>query len=60
MGLSGRKINDNMVLFGDPLNERALEALKRSSPTGNDIIKSLPRSAFIPIEKKENKKVLIL
>lgn len=59
MGLSGRKINDNMVLFGDPLNERALEALKRSSPTGNDIIKSLPRSAFIPIEKKENKEEII-
>jgi len=59
MGLSGRKINDNVVLFGDPLNERTLEALKRSSPTGNDIIKSLPRSAFIPIEKKENKKEII-
>ena len=59
MGLSGRKINDNMVLFGDPLNERALEALKRSSPTGNDIIKSLPKSAFIPIQKKENKEEII-
>lgn len=59
MGLSGRKINDNTVLFGDPLSERALEALKRSSPTGNDIIRSLPKSAFIPITKKENKEEIL-
>ena len=59
MGLSGRKINDNMVLFGDPLNEKAIEALKRSSPTGSDIIKSLPKSAFIPIGKKDNKEEII-
>lgn len=59
MGLSGRKINDNMVLFGDPLNEKAIEALKRTSPTGNDIIKSLPKSAFIPIAKKENKEKIL-
>jgi hypothetical protein len=59
MGLSGRKINDKMVLFGDPLNDKALEALRRSSPTGNDIIKSLPKSAFIPIHKKENKEELL-
>lgn len=59
MGLSGRKINDKMVLFGDPLNDKALEALRRSSPTGSDIIKSLPKSAFIPIHKKENTEELL-
>jgi hypothetical protein len=59
MGLSGRKINDNMVLFGDPLNEKAIDALRRTSPTGNDIIKSLPKSAFIPIVKKENKEEIL-
>lgn len=59
MGLSGRKINDRMVLFGDPLSEKALQALQRTSPTGNDIIKSLPKSAFIPVQKKDNSEEIL-
>ena len=55
MGLSGRKIDDRMVLFGNPLDEKALKALQNNSPTGNDIIKSLPKSAFIPIKKTQKK-----
>ncbi len=49
MGLEGRMLNDDMVLFGEPVSEKALEALKRKSPTADSIIKSLPPSAFIPI-----------
>jgi len=59
MGLSGRKINDRMVLFGDPLSEKALQALQRTSPTGNDIIKSLPKSAFITVQKKDNSEEIL-
>ncbi len=59
MGLSGRKINDRMVLFGDPLSEKALQALQRTSPTGNDIIKSLPKSAFIPVQEKDNSEEIL-
>ena len=59
MGLSGRKINDRMVLFGDPLNERALKALQSGSPTGSDIIKSLPKSAFIPMPVKVNEEKVL-
>lgn len=55
MGLSGRKIDDRMVLFGSPLDEKALKALQSNSPTGDDIIKSLPKSAFIPIKNVEKK-----
>ena len=41
MGLSGRKINDRMVLFGDPLSEKALQALQmqRGAAIDNEIVK---------------------
>ena len=57
MGLEGRKVTDNQVMFGEPLNEKALEALKRRSPTAEDIIKSLPETAFIPIDIEKEQKV---
>lgn len=57
MGIEGRKISDNQVMFGEPLNEKALEALKRRSPTAEDIIKSLPESSFIPIDVEKEQKV---
>lgn len=53
MGFEGKKINDKLALFGGPLPEKALEALKRRSPTAEDIIKSLPESAFINISEEE-------
>jgi len=64
MGLEGRLFEEeDMVLFGKPVAEKALEALKSRSPTADSIIKSLPKSAFIPIaqpkikeEKVEKKK----
>lgn len=57
MGLEGRKVAENQVMFGEPLNERALEALKKRSPTANDIIKSLPETAFIPINIEKEQKI---
>lgn len=51
MGLEGRKISDNKVMFGEPLDERVLEKLKRRSPNAESILGSLPASAFIPIQK---------
>lgn len=53
MGFEAKKINDKLALFGGPLPEKALEALKRRSPTAEDIIKSLPESAFINISEEE-------
>ena len=54
MGLEGRLFEeDDMVFFGKPIPEKAFEALKRRSPTANSIIKSLPESAFIPIQETE-------
>lgn len=50
MGLEGRKVNDRMVMFGEPLNEKALKVLQNRSPTGESILSSLPPSAFIPIQ----------
>ncbi len=50
MGLEGRLFEEeDMVFFGKPIPEKAFEALKRRSPTADSIIKSLPKSAFIPI-----------
>ena len=52
MGLEGRLFEEeDMVMFGKPIPEKALEALKNRSPTADSIIKSLPQSAFIPIAK---------
>lgn len=54
MGLEGRLFEkDDMVFFGKPIPEEAFEALKRRSPTANSIIKSLPESAFIPIQEEQ-------
>lgn len=53
MGLEGRKIKDNVVMFGEPLNERALKALQNRSPTADSILSSLPPSAFIPIQQPQ-------
>jgi len=55
MALKGKKIDSNLVMFGEPLNEKALNALQRSSPTANQIIKSLPPTAFIPVPEETKK-----
>ena len=60
MGLEGRKVNDNIVMFGEPLNEKALNAFKNRSPTGSEIIKSLPKSAFINIDNDEKVKKIAI
>ena len=51
MGLEGRKVSDDVVMFGEPLSEKVLNKLKARSPTADSIIKSLPPSAFIPIAR---------
>ena len=48
MSYKGKLINDKYVLFGPQLDERTKEAISRGCPTGSDIIRSLPESAFIP------------
>lgn len=55
MGLEGRKVSDNVVMFGEPVSERALKALQNRSPTADSILSSLPPSAFIPINAPEVK-----
>jgi len=35
-----------MVLFGDPLSEKALNALRRNSPTADSILRAIPKEAF--------------
>ena len=50
MGLEGRKVSDNVVMFGEPIPEKALNALKARSPTAESILSSLPPSAYIPVE----------
>lgn len=52
MGFEGRKLDDNLVMFGSPVSEKALDALKRKSPSADSIIKSLPPSAFIPMNQE--------
>jgi hypothetical protein len=52
MGFEGRKLDDNLVMFGSPVSEKALNALKRKSPSADSIIKSLPPSAFIPMDQE--------
>jgi hypothetical protein len=57
MAIKGKKLNQNLVMFGEPLNDRAKSALERSSPTADQIIQSLPPSAFIPVpEPSETEK----
>ena len=48
MSYKGQLINDRYVLFGPQLDERTKEAISRGCPSGDDIIRSLPQSAFIP------------
>lgn len=38
------------VYFGDQLNEKAFNALKRHSPTANAILASIPKEEFIKVE----------
>ena len=52
MGLEGRRVSDNMVMFGEPLSDKVLKKLQSRSPTADSIISSLPKSAFIPIQQK--------
>ena len=52
MGLEGRKIEDNKVVFGEPATGKALQALKRNYHTAESILSSLPPSAFIPIQQE--------
>jgi hypothetical protein len=59
MAIKGKKLNQNLVMFGEPLNDRAKSALERSSPTADQIIQSLPPSAFIPVpELSETEKAV--
>ncbi len=58
MGLKGKKLNSDVVMFGEPISEKALRALEGRSPTGNDIIKSLPPTAFMPKPKPSNAEIL--
>ena len=55
MALKGKKLDSDLVMFGEPLNEKALNALQRSSPTAEQIIKSLPPTAFIPVPEETQK-----
>ena len=48
MGFEGKQLNPNVVMFGEPVNEKALRALEGKSPTADQIIRSLPPTAFIP------------
>jgi len=48
MSYKGKLINDRYVLFGPQLDEHTKEVISRGCPTGSDIIRSLPESAFIP------------
>ena len=48
MSYKGKLINDRYVLFGPQLDERTKEAISMGCPSGDDIIRSLPQSAFIP------------
>lgn len=42
----GKLVNDKYVMFGEPVNEKVLSALKNNSPTASEIIGSLPASVF--------------
>jgi|TARA_Y100000034_G_scaffold109459_1_gene140807 hypothetical protein len=55
MALKGKKLDSDLVMFGEPLTEKALNALQRSSPTADQIIKSLPPTAFIPMPEETQK-----
>ena len=52
MSYKGNLIDNKYVVFGGSLTEKTKEAINRGCPTGNDIIRSLPESAFIPVEEE--------
>ena len=60
MAIKGKKLNPDLVMFGEPISEKAKSALQRSSPTADQIIQSLPPSAFIPVPNvtESEKKVI--
>lgn len=58
MSYKGNLINDRYVLFGSQLDEKTKNAISRSCPTGDDIIRSLPESAFIPVQEDEQEVVV--
>jgi len=46
--------NENgIVMFGDPLSEKAFNALKRNSPTANAILNTIPKEAFEQIKLEQ-------
>lgn len=59
MSFTGKQIDENYIAFGPPLNEKAFEALKRNSPSADAIIKSLPKSAFIPVSNVDKDKEIL-
>ena len=42
----GKLIDNKYVMFGEPVNDKVLNVLKRNSPTASEIIGSLPPSVF--------------
>ena len=54
MSYKGKLIRDRYVLFGSDLNEVTKDKINSACPTGDDIIRSLPPSSFMPVESKEN------
>ena len=59
MSYKGNLINDKYVLFGSSLDSKTKDAINKGCPTGNDIIRSLPESAFIPYEEDVKEKETI-
>lgn len=59
MGLTGKKLNEDLVMFGEPLPEKALRALERGSPTADQIIKSLPPTAFLPAPTRSAREIAV-
>ena len=58
MSYKGNLINDRYVLFGSPLNDKVKTAINNGCPTGSDIIRSLPQSAFVPAPEKPVEEVV--
>ena len=52
MSYKGSLINDKYVVFGGALTDKTREAINRGCPSGSDIIRSLPESAFIPVQEE--------
>ena len=52
MSYKGSLINDRYVLFGAPLKDNVKQVINNGCPTGSDIIRSLPESAFVPVAEE--------